>query len=80
MLVLNGVSGVEQRDMNVYDWTVEQAIKERVEKEDIYQWAMRPTPPLVNNYKPQRFELTETAKHVFGSAVHLVNIVNPWNA
>lgn len=61
--------------MNIADWTLEEAIKERVQKEDWYQWAQKPDEPLVNNYKPSEFHLSETAKHVFGSAIEFISSI-----
>lgn len=46
-----------------------------LEKFDTIWWASRPVEPLVNNYKPQKFELTETAKYVFGSTVHFIKAI-----
>jgi hypothetical protein len=42
-------------------------------KEDWYDWAQRPSEKVEYNYKPAKFELSETAKHVFGSAIHFIS-------
>lgn len=60
--------------MNKANWSLEQAIKERVEKEDWFDWSQKPTPVLVNNYKPQKFELTETAKEAFTRGISLFKL------
>lgn len=60
--------------MNKANWSLEQAIKERVEKEDWFDWSQKPTPVLVNNYKPQKLVLTETAKYVFAKSISLFKL------
>lgn len=55
--------------MNKANWRIEDEIQKRVELESWCEWAEKPTPPLVNNYTPSKFELTETAKYVFGRSI-----------
>lgn len=58
-------------------WSIQKAIQEQIEKESWLEWSKQKTPVLVNNYKPQKFELTETAKYVFSKGVHLARSVMP---
>lgn len=55
--------------MNFANWRIEDEIKKRVELEAWTEWAEKPNPQLVNNYKPQEFTLSETAKHVFAKSI-----------
>jgi hypothetical protein len=49
----------------------------QIEREDMAYWCDKEEKPLEYVYKPNEFHLTETAKHVFGSAVHLFNSMMP---
>lgn len=64
----------EEIIMNIHDWSIQEEIKKRVEEESWYEWSQKSTPVLVNNYKPQKFDLTETAKHVFGKSISLFKL------
>jgi hypothetical protein len=64
--------------MNLADWSVQDAIKERVNKEDLLMWAQRPNPPLVNRPIPPKEEWSEAAKFAFGrSIIKFVNSMMP---
>lgn len=44
----------------------------QIEREDAEYWASKEDEVPEYNYTPSKFELTETAKHVFGSTVHFI--------
>jgi aminoglycoside phosphotransferase (APT) family kinase protein len=67
--------GIERRIMNYANWRIEDEIKKRVELESWVEWAEKPTPPLVNNYRPSDFHLTEAAKEAFSKGIHLVKLL-----
>jgi hypothetical protein len=54
---------------NHADWSVQEEIRKRVERESWIEWAQKAAPEVENNYKPQSFELSETAKYVFGKGI-----------
>lgn len=51
-----------------------ESIEQDIALEDLKYWSKQPVQPLVNNYKPQKFELTETAKYVFGKSISLFKL------
>lgn len=68
----NRLGYAEEIIMNIHDWSIQEEIKKRVEEESWYEWSQKSTPVLVNNYKPQKLVLSETAKYVFGSTIHFI--------
>jgi hypothetical protein len=59
--------------MNIANWSVKDAIEERVRQEDLAMWAAKPNPPIVNKPLPPKQEWSKTAKHVFGSAIQFIS-------
>jgi hypothetical protein len=53
---MNGLEATT--NMNIDDWSVQEAIGERVGQEDLVVWARRPNAPIVN--KPKRSKHCET--------------------
>lgn len=60
--------------MNYADWTLEDAIKKRVELEDQVRWSLGELAdyprPLTKDYRPLKVRWSETAKFVFGRGIH----------
>jgi len=59
--------------MNIQDWSVAQAIEERVRQEDLATWVAKPNLPIVNTPLPPKQDWSETAKFVFGRSIELFN-------
>jgi hypothetical protein len=56
-------------------WSTKAAIKEKIQRDDEITWSKRRVPKLNPANKPHKFELTETAKFVFGSAIEFVSSI-----
>jgi hypothetical protein len=54
-------------------WSLKIAVQQQVELEDRIAWAKRNEPISQYVHKPSKFELSTTAKHVFGSAIHFIS-------
>jgi hypothetical protein len=63
--------------MNKADWSVQDAIKERVEKEAWYDWAQKPATRVVRDYRPVKVRWSETARYVFGQGIYYVKLLKP---
>jgi hypothetical protein len=64
--------------MNIHNWSVQQAIEERVRQEDLVMWAQKSAPAIVNKPLLPKQEWSETAKFVFGrSIIKFVHSVMP---
>jgi len=55
--------------MSLSDWSVRDAIQERVDKEDLLMWARKPNAPIANKPLPPKQECSETGKFVFGRSI-----------
>ena len=53
------------------DWSTRTAIEDKIQLDDVTAWSKRRVPKLNSANKPHKFELTETAKFVFGRSVQL---------
>jgi hypothetical protein len=53
-------------------WSLKVAVQQQVELEDRIAWAKRKEESLEYVYKPAKFELSETAKHVFARGIHFI--------
>jgi hypothetical protein len=57
------------------DWSAKGAIEEKIRLDDAVGWSKRRVPKLDLANKPLKFELTETARFVFGRSVHLFSSI-----
>ncbi len=55
--------------MSLSDWSLRDAIQERVDKEDLLMWARKPNAPIANKPLPPKQECSETGKFVFGRSI-----------
>lgn len=58
--------------MNKADWSIEEEIRKRVDKESWYDWAQKPVATITYDYRPQRLVLTEAAKEAFAKGIHFI--------
>jgi hypothetical protein len=61
--------------MNYANWRIEDEIAKRVELESWAEWAQKPIPPLVNNYKPTKLGLTQATIQAFASSFHFISSI-----
>ncbi len=58
--------------MNIHDWTIQDAIAERVRQEDLVRWAQRPDPVVPEEVLKKELPSqvwSPTAKYAFGNGI-----------